>query len=73
MVRFRHLAAAALATLALAALTATAGAGPGGHRSQQHSVIGESVRGRPIEVRRVGDPKADLKVLLVGSIHGDET
>jgi murein peptide amidase A len=42
-------------------------------RSMPHSVIGHSVRGRPIEVRRIGDPKADLKVLVVGSIHGDET
>src|SRR6187401_3193757 len=60
------------AAILLAALVLVALAGPG-RRSQPQSVIGESVRGRPIEVRRVGDPRADLKVLVVGSIHGDET
>ena len=67
----RFLAAAALALLALAGVAAAAGAGS--PRSQPQSVIGESVKGRPIAVRRVGDPKSDLKVLVVGSIHGDET
>jgi predicted deacylase len=70
--RLRSSAAIFLAALVLAALAAAAAAGPG-RRSQPQSVIGESVRGRPIEVRRVGDPRADLKVLVVGSIHGDET
>lgn len=42
-------------------------------RSQANSTIGHSVRGRPIEVRRVGNANADLKVLVVGSIHGNET
>ncbi len=67
-----------LATLAAGAALAAvpiAGAGADGTalRSQLHSTIGHSVQGRPIEVRRVGDPAADLKVLVVGSIHGDET
>ena len=35
--------------------------------------IGESVRGRPIRVRRVGDPGAATAVLVVGCVHGDET
>lgn len=34
--------------------------------------VGESVKGRGIEVRRYGDPAADFKALIVGSIHGDE-
>ncbi|MFN8112097.1 MAG: DUF2817 domain-containing protein [Solirubrobacterales bacterium] len=69
----RRRAAIAAAAIASVLLAAAAGADPGAQRSRPHSVIGESVRGRPIEVRRVGDPAASLKVLVVGSIHGDET
>lgn len=71
--RLRHLAALALVALPASGLLAGAGADADSLRSRPHSVIGESVHGRPIEVRRVGDPKAPLKVLIVGSIHGDET
>ena len=35
-------------------------------------VIGDSVRGRPIEATEVGDPNGH-KVLVVGAIHGDES
>jgi murein peptide amidase A len=34
--------------------------------------IGRSVQGRPIGVTRVGDPAAPRKVLVVGSVHGNE-
>ena len=34
--------------------------------------FGASVQGRPINAVRVGDPAAPRKVLVVGSIHGDE-
>jgi protein MpaA len=34
--------------------------------------IGHSVRGRPIELRRIGAVDAPRKVLVVGSIHGNE-
>jgi protein MpaA len=34
--------------------------------------IGQSVEGRPIGVTRVGDPAAPRKVLVVGSVHGNE-
>jgi Zinc carboxypeptidase len=34
--------------------------------------IGQSVEGRPIGVTRVGDPAAPRKVLVVGSLHGNE-
>jgi len=34
--------------------------------------LGASVRGRPIKLVRIGDPAAPRKVLVVGSIHGDE-
>jgi len=33
---------------------------------------GRSVADRPIRVHRHGDPAAEFKVLIVGSIHGDE-
>lgn len=39
----------------------------------QRSVIGHSVRGRPIVGLAMGSPSAPLKVLVVGAIHGDET
>lgn len=35
-------------------------------------VIGRSVRGRPLVIRRAGTPDASFRVLAVGSIHGDE-
>ena len=34
--------------------------------------FGRSVEGRPINVVRIGDPAAPRKVLVVGSIHGNE-
>jgi N-acetylmuramoyl-L-alanine amidase/Zinc carboxypeptidase len=33
---------------------------------------GTSIEGRPLEVERVGDPGAAVRVLVVGSIHGNE-
>jgi protein MpaA len=35
-------------------------------------IIGHSVEHRPIEVTRVGDPAAAVRVLVVGDIHGNE-
>jgi hypothetical protein len=35
-------------------------------------VFGHSVRGHGLEVTRVGDPGAPVRVLIVGSIHGNE-
>jgi protein MpaA len=34
--------------------------------------IGSSVRGKPIEAIRLGDPTSPRKALVVGNIHGDE-
>jgi hypothetical protein len=34
---------------------------------------GTSADGRPLELRRVGDPAGPVRVLVVGSIHGNET
>ena len=36
-------------------------------------MIGHSRQGRPIVARELGDPAASRTVLVVGSIHGDET
>src|SRR4051794_13051203 len=35
-------------------------------------VIGRSVRGRPISLHQVGDPKWSGELLVFGCIHGDE-
>jgi protein MpaA len=39
----------------------------------ERSVIGHSVRGRPIDLYAKGPDDASLKVLVVGDIHGNET
>ena len=44
-----------------------------GGGSDERRVIGESVRGEPIVARPWGDHAARRRVLVVGSIHGDET
>jgi hypothetical protein len=41
--------------------------------SAQAEVIGHSAQGRPIAVTHRGDPNAPTSVLVVGSIHGNET
>ena len=33
---------------------------------------GRSVEGRPLTAVRIGDPRAPRRVLVVGSVHGDE-
>jgi len=53
--------AALVLTLALAACTPA-----------YAETIGTSVRGRPIELRRIGAPHAPRKILVVGCIHGNE-
>src|SRR3954466_2334431 len=35
-------------------------------------VFGHSVQGRPLEVTRVGEPDAPVRVLVVGDVHGNE-
>jgi hypothetical protein len=50
---------------ALVALLAPAAAGA--------DTYGRSAAGRPLDVERVGDPAAPVRVLVVGSIHGNET
>jgi N-acetylmuramoyl-L-alanine amidase len=36
------------------------------------TVLGHSVQGRPIRAVRVGSPRARVKILVVGDIHGNE-
>ena len=61
-------------TISALTLTGLLLAGSSVAESASASVItvGRSVEDRPIEVRRFGEPAADFKVLMVGSIHGDE-
>jgi len=57
------------AILAAAVLTALLAAGAAPASAETY---GTSVAGRPLEVERVGDPAAPVRVLVVGSIHGNE-
>src|SRR5215207_3721385 len=54
----------ALLAAVFVALLAPAGAGA--------ETYGTSVDGRALDVTRRGDPAAAVRVLVVGSIHGDE-
>jgi hypothetical protein len=54
-----------LALLVALGMPAPAGAG-------HASTYGESAEGRPLRVLRAGDPAAPVRVLVVGSIHGNE-
>ncbi len=58
---------------AVAALVAAAVAGAGHQSPDPAEVIGHSRHGRPIVARELGDPGAGRRVLVVGSIHGNET
>jgi murein peptide amidase A len=54
--------------IALAGIAAFAELAPAAERT----VIGRSVRGRPITATLKGDPGARARVLVVGCVHGDE-
>jgi protein MpaA len=47
--------------------------GPGSAAAGEQETIGHSVQGRPIVLHESGPASAELKVLVVGAIHGDET
>jgi protein MpaA len=47
--------------------------GNGFAAAAERSVIGRSVQGRPIVSVRSGPPDAALKMLVIGSVHGNET
>ncbi|HEX2103404.1 MAG TPA: DUF2817 domain-containing protein [Solirubrobacteraceae bacterium] len=69
MTRLPALVAAALGVaLAVPAPAAVEQAVPGPRLER----LGRSVEGRPINLVRIGDPAAPRKVLVVGSVHGDE-
>ncbi len=53
-------------------LCAVLPAAPGAVAAAERQAVGESVRDRSILSWHQGDPKADFKVLVVGSVHGDE-
>jgi N-acetylmuramoyl-L-alanine amidase len=40
--------------------------------AQRGEVIGRSAEGRPIRALRVGSPRARVKLLVVGAVHGNE-
>jgi protein MpaA len=65
-----------VATLALGWLAISTPAAGGREAPQEAAAtekFGESVQGRALRVHRSGDAQAALQVLVVGSIHGDET
>jgi N-acetylmuramoyl-L-alanine amidase len=51
---------------------AAAAAGPAPAQASGWETIGHSGQGRPIRAMRVGGPRARVKVLVVGTVHGDE-
>jgi N-acetylmuramoyl-L-alanine amidase len=51
---------------------AAAAAGPAPAQASDWETIGRSEQGRPIRAMRVGSPRARVKILVVGVIHGNE-
>jgi N-acetylmuramoyl-L-alanine amidase-like protein/zinc carboxypeptidase len=51
---------------------AAAAAGPAPAQASGWETIGRSEQGRPIRAMRVGSPRARVKLLVVGVIHGNE-
>lgn len=45
---------------------------PARRAAAAETVIGRSAQGRPIRALRVGSPRARVKLLVVGSVHGNE-
>ncbi len=63
----------AVSALLLALLIALAGPLSQARSDPSWDTFGESAEGRPLRVVRAGDPAAPVRVLVVGSIHGNET
>ena len=61
----------ALAGLAAASVASTPAA-PGPVAVERSLVIGHSAQDRPIRAQLVGSPRARVKMLAVGSVHGNE-
>jgi N-acetylmuramoyl-L-alanine amidase len=62
----------ASALVAAAALSAPSADAPAPVPAARGEVIGRSAEGRPIRALRVGSPRARVKVLVVGAVHGNE-
>ena len=73
-VLFRKTPPAFVALVVLAGLLGAPGsdADAAGERVLRKKVIGKSVEGRPVVTWRQGSARPDFRVLVVGSIHGDE-
>jgi N-acetylmuramoyl-L-alanine amidase len=56
----------------LVAIAAAAGPAPAPAQASAWETIGHSAEGRAIRAMRVGSPRARVKVLVVGVIHGNE-
>jgi N-acetylmuramoyl-L-alanine amidase len=61
----------ALAGLAAASVASTP-APPAAAEVDRSLVVGRSAQGQPIRAQRVGSPGARVKLLVVGSVHGNE-
>jgi len=68
----RRAVAALGAVLALLLSSGPAVAGPAAPLPVARETIGRSVQGRAIELVRLGDPAASRRVLVVGTVHGNE-
>jgi beta-N-acetylhexosaminidase len=58
--------------IATALAAAAAFAGGSAAPPADVTVIGHSVEGRPIRAVRIGSPRARVKVMVVGAVHGNE-
>jgi N-acetylmuramoyl-L-alanine amidase/Zinc carboxypeptidase len=61
-----------LSAFAAGVVAAAAAAGPGPAQASAWETIGRSEQGRPIRAMRVGSPRARTKLLVVGTVHGNE-
>jgi beta-N-acetylhexosaminidase len=61
-----------IATALAAAAAFAGGSAPPAAPAADATVIGHSVQGRPIRAVRIGSPRARVKVMVVGSVHGNE-
>jgi hypothetical protein len=53
-------------------VAAAAAAAPAPAQTSAWETIGHSEQGRPIRAMRVGSPRARVKVMVVGTVHGNE-
>jgi N-acetylmuramoyl-L-alanine amidase len=63
---------AILAGVAATSTAAVPGLPPAAPTADRRVVVGRSVRGRPIRATLVGSPRARVKLMVVGAVHGNE-